>query len=144
MKNIKRFLSLFLTMALLAGILLIPNGVVAQTVDSVTVAFLGQLQKNKLIPPYSQTVSEYIEKRLNREVNTVVSDIVDIDANDFMNRLVDDIIPQNPDMVFIELDISEIYAVSDADLTARLESIVLALDLSFLTLPWFHQNYQGY
>ncbi len=125
MKKIKRFLSVFLTLALLLNVLLITG--MAQTADSVTVAFLGQLQKNDLIPPYSQTVSEYIAKRLNAEVNTVVADMVDIDADGFMNSLVDDIIPQNPDAVFIELDISEIYTITKDDLTARLESMVLAL-----------------
>lgn len=126
MKRVMRFLSLLLSLALSLGIFL-PQGVFAAD-PSVTAAFLGNtVLKNELFTAYPEQIGEYLEKRLDQDISIVKGSPVDFNSSDFMNPLVTDILPTNPDMVFIELDISKQYATSEEDLIARLESMVLAM-----------------
>lgn len=99
--------------------------VVVSAEDTKVVAFLGNTKLvNELVTPYPEQMQDYLEERLGASVTTISGNPVDFDADDFMNHLVEDIMPQKPDIVFLELDISKRYKTSQADLTARLESMV--------------------
>lgn len=126
MKRVMRFLSLLLSLALSLGIFL-PQGVFAAD-QTITAAFLGNtVLKNELFTAYPEQISEYLGKRLDKDVSIVKSSTVDFGSADFMNSLVTDVLPANPDMVFLELNISKQYSTTDEDLVARLESMVLTM-----------------
>jgi len=122
MKMRKRLLSL-----LLAFCMVLP-GFGALADDSCTVAFLGHTTLiDELRVPYCDLLRDYLSERVGKTINTVKGEPIDFGSPDFMNSLTYDILPQNPDIVFMEINISRRYAVSDDDLTARLESMVLSL-----------------
>ena len=117
---------MILCLALSLGVYL-PQGVVAAE-HSATVAFLGNtILKNELFTAYPEQIGAYLEKRLDKNVNIVKGSPIDFNSEKFMNNLVEDILPENPDIIFIELDISKKYAKTEEDLIARLESMVLAM-----------------
>ncbi len=126
MKKTQHFIARLMSLVMIVC-LVIPCGVVAAQ-EGYTVAFLGNTTlKNELVTPYPKQLQVYLEERLGAAVNTISANPIDFDSDDFMNNLAEDVLPQKPDAVFLELDVSKKYKATEEDLTARLESMVLAM-----------------
>lgn len=120
---IKRITSLLLCICLA-----LPGGIGVFANSPVTVAFMGNaVLENELMTAYSTLIGNYIEERIDSPVNIVTGAPVDFESKGFMNSLAEDIIPANPDIVFIELNISKRYKATEAVLTEKLESILKTL-----------------
>ncbi|MBQ4518007.1 MAG: right-handed parallel beta-helix repeat-containing protein [Clostridia bacterium] len=126
MKKVQHFIARLVCLVMFIC-MVIPSGVVLAN-DEYTIAFLGNTTlKNELVKPYPKQIQGYFEGRLETTVNVISANPIDFDSDDFMNDLVENVLPKNPDAVFLELDVSKHYAVTNEDLTARLESMVLAM-----------------
>jgi len=122
MKNIQRVICIVLCMCIVFPCF----GVSAE--DSVTVAYLGNAKlSTRRYVSYSDYVNDYIGTRVNKKINSVIGKPVDFGAEDFMNSLIDDIIPSSPDIVFIELDVSKNYVISNEEVSKRLEAMIKTL-----------------
>lgn len=122
MKMRKRLLSLFLALCMVLPCF------TALADDSCTVAFLGHTSLiDELRVPYCDLITDYLSDRVGKSISTIKGEPIDFNSPDFMNSLTRDVLPANPDIVFMEINISKRYAGSDDDLTAKLESMVLDL-----------------
>lgn len=121
-KILKKMLSLLIVFCML-----VPNiGVFAD--DTVKVAFVGNATLlNRQKTPYPSVVSDYIEKTTGSAVSVITDEPIDFESDGYLDSLVENVAKQNPDMVFIEINISKLYSIKADELTRRLENAVKEL-----------------
>ena len=111
---------------LLCVCMMLPCGVAFAKGDSVTAAFVGNTShRNQQLKLYPTIVGEYLDARFfDRSVDIVNADPIDLDSADFLEVIKNSVLPQKPDMVFVELDVSKRYKSTSAEISAKLEAIV--------------------
>lgn len=96
--------------------------------NSVTVAYVGNATlKNKQKTPYPKVVGDYIKSRTGQDVTTITDEPIDFEKDNYLDSLIENVVPKNPDMVFIEINISKLYSVKNSTLTLKLENAVKEL-----------------
>lgn len=121
-KIVVKMLSLVLVFCML-----IPNiGVFAD--EGITVAFVGNATlANKQKTPYPSVVRDYVEQRTGSAVSVITDEPIDFESDTYLDSFTENVVSQNPDMVFIEINISKLYSVKASELTRRLENAVKEL-----------------
>ncbi len=96
--------------------------------NEITVAFVGNATlANKQKTPYPEVVSEYIEDITKGDVKAVTDTPIDLDSVNYLDSLIENVVPENPDIVFIEINISKRYKKGDKELAVRLENALKEL-----------------
>lgn len=122
-KFVVSLLSLFMVFCML-----LPGSAAFAQADTVTVAFVGNATlKNRQKTPYPGVVSEYIQERTGTAVNVIIEEPIDFTAEHYLDSLIKNVVSENPDIVFLELNISQRYSLTDSELALRLENAVKEL-----------------
>lgn len=110
---------------LLCVCLVLPAGVVFAK-DDLTVAFVGNTShRNKMLKLYPALTGEYLASRMtDYDIKIVNADPIDLTSENFLEVIRGQVLPKNPEMVFLELDISKRYLLTQDEISAKLESIV--------------------
>ncbi len=123
MKSIKKILSCLIVLALCVGIL--PIGALAQN-EPLKVAFIGNTtHKNPQIVTYANRVFNYLQGEYpSYNMELFLGDPLKLENENFLDAVDSQIAQHNPDVIFIELNISTRYALSEDELTSRTEAVV--------------------
>lgn len=126
-KMIRRLTALVL--CLILALIQAPASVLAKETEEVTVMFSGNaLSPNPQVVPYSQLIGEYIGERIGKTPVIKTADIVDTEDVDFLSKVNKQIVKENPDIVFFEVDLSKKHKGSEKTLLSKYEAILKALE----------------
>lgn len=101
----------------------------AESKEKVKIMFSGNaLSPNPQVIPYSKLIGEYMGERLSKSAEIITSDIVDVDEPDFLKKVNEQIVGENPDIVFFEVNISKRHKGTEKDVLSKFEAAVKALD----------------
>lgn len=104
----------------------------------IKVIFAGNSKTpNMAIKSYSSITAEYLEKRLGTKVSFADMPPLDIDEDDFLDKLEENIISESPDIFFWEINLSKKNKGSKGEIKKRISAVVEKLETERKTAVYF-------
>ena len=95
---------------------------------TVKAVFIGNADTpNQMIKSYAELTGEYIKERTRRDTEIITTSYLDIDSKDFLNIVKNNILPQNADIIFWEIDLSHKNKGNEKEIKEKISAVVSAL-----------------